>query len=264
MGAVKNSGIGRMLRIDCGRAFLSGRFAVSVIMGVTVCYFAMLFCGYHSPAVHIFVYMHSKSIVFLALIAGVLPYSACFYADFLHGNIRNVLGRADMGQYVFSKSVAAVASSVAAFLLGKLIFVALYSARYPICPPQTMEALKDVILYEDIAAKGWYALFFLLASLQMALYCGVLCQVVMLVSIWIPNLSVMFSIPIGVFYVVTFHFRNIMNADFLNLTCIFDGVTRVWERDIWNFVYALFVAAALFLLLLRATIWAMRRKMYHV
>ena len=80
MGAVKNSGIGRMLRIDCGRAFLSGRFAVSVIMGVTVCYFAMLFCGYHSPAVHIFVYMHSKSIVFLALIAGVLPYSACFYA----------------------------------------------------------------------------------------------------------------------------------------------------------------------------------------
>lgn len=264
MGAVRKSSIMRMLGIDCGRAFLSTRFAVSVIMGVLVCYFAMLFCGYRSATVYMFVYMHSKSIVFLALIAGVLPYSACFYSDFLYGNIRNVLGRTDVKRYVLSKSVAAVVSSVAAFLLGKLVFLALYSARYPVCLPQTMETLGDAILYRDIVAKGWYALFFLLDSLQMALYCGVLCQVVMLVSIWTPNLSVMFSVPISVFYVVTFHLRNITDTDFLNFTHIFDGVTRIWEKDMWNFAYALFVAAVLFLLLLRATIWAMRRKMYHV
>ncbi len=264
MGDVGESSIRKMLWIDFGRAFLSARFVVSVAAGILICYFTRLFCGFPAPAVHMFVYMHDRSMIFLALIAGVLPYSTCFYADFLHGNIRNVLGRADVRGYVFSKSAAAVVSSVAAFLCGKLIFVILYSARHPVCLPGTMDMLPGSLLYGELARQGQYAAFFLLVSMQKALYCGVLCQAVMLVSVWVRNLSVMFSVPVAVFYVVNFHFRNITDAAYLNLTRIFDGITRIWDTDEQNFAYALIVAVVLYLLLFRATLWSMRRKIYHV
>ncbi len=264
MEVINKSSILRMVRTDFARAFLSPRFVISVAAGMGVCYFTMLFCGFPGPTVHMFVYMHDKSQIFLALIIGVLPYSACFYADFLHGNIRNVLGRAHMGGYVFSKSAAAVASSVTAFVCGKLIFTAFYSMGHPVCLPGTLDALPGSLLYGNLAEEGHYFTFFLLASLHRALYCGVLCQVVMLVSVWVPNLSVMFSIPVGVFYVVNFHLRNITKAEYLNLSRIFSGTTRVWASDAQNFAYAVAVAAVLYLILFRATLWSMRRKIYHV
>lgn len=264
MRDVEKSSLWRMLQIDFGRAFLSAKFVLSVAAGVAVCYFTRLFCGFPSPAVHMFVYMHDRSQIFLAFIAGILPYCACFYADFLHGNIRNVLGRSDIMGYVLSKSAAAVASSVAAFVCGKLIFVAIYSAGHQVCPPGTLESLPGSTLYLDFAEGGQYFVFFLLPSLQRALYCGVLCQAVMLVSVWVPNLSVMFSVPIAVFYVVNFHFQKIAGTAYLNLSRIFDGTTRIWPADIQNFAYAFTVAAVLYLLLFQATLWSMRRKIYHV
>lgn len=259
----KESSIWRMLRIDFCRAFLSARFVLSVAAGALVCYLTRLLCGYGSPTVHMFVYMHGKGMIFLALLVGVLPYTACFYADFLHGNLRNVLGRADIGEYVFSKSAAAVVSSVTAFLLGKLVFVSVYSAVHPVCLPGTLDSLPSGMLYLELVKEGRYGAYFLLACLQMALYSGVLCQAVMLVSVWIPNLSVMFSVPVAVFYLLNFHMRSIMDARFLNLTEIFDGITRIWESDLLNFAYALAVAGILYLILFRATLWSMKRRIYH-
>lgn len=264
MGALNNSDIWRMLKIDFERAFLSVRFALSVAIGVSVCYITLLFCGHPGPTIYMFVYMHDRSLIFLALIAGVLPYSACFYEDFLHGNIRNVLGRVDVGGYVFSKSAAAVASSVAAFLMGKLIFIILYSIRHPVCLPGVLDALPGTMLYKGFIEEEQYMIYFLLVSLQKALYCGVLCQAVLLVSVWLQNLSIMFSVPLAVFYVVNFHFRNITDIACLNLARIFDGVTRIWMTDIQNFMYALMAAMLLYLLLFRTTLWSIRRKIYHV
>jgi len=256
----------RVLRMDLKRAFFSWKFVMSVILGGAVCFFTLLFCGsYRRDTLYEFVLLHDRSQVFLAYIAGILAYALCFYEDFSHGNIRNVAGRIRIPIYVLSKTIAALLSAICAFTLGKFLFIALYSINHPVCMADTLSAIPGSSrLYYNLLIEEHYFSFFFITSLQKALYCGILCQVVMIVSILIPNKAVVFSIPIAAFYVLTFYVNSMTGmSEYLNFTLIFDGHTRIWQEDGVSFGYSVMVALISYFILYRLTLWVVRKKVYH-
>ncbi|MBD5394694.1 MAG: hypothetical protein HDR71_10570 [Lachnospiraceae bacterium] len=261
---MKGKVIGNTIKLDFIRAFRSWKFPVSILLGTAVCYFTLLFCGdYKSPAIHKFIYMHDRSQSFLAYIVGILPFAFCFYDDLKFGNIRNVAGRIPLRLYVFSKTLIACIAAICAFVLGKLLFVALYSFDTPVCTPGTLNMIPNSILYIEMIRNQDYFAFFLTTSFHKALYCGLLCQVVMLVSILIPNKSVMLSIPVAFFYVFNFYVNNNLNSDLLNFTRIFDGITCLWDKDSYCFLYAVVIAALSCFILYRLTLRILRKKVYN-
>ena len=254
----------RPVFLDLHNAILSKRFLISVVLGCAVCYFTLLFCGnYQSETMHKFALLHDRAQSFLAYITGILPFSLCFYEDIAHGNIRNIAGRIRLKDYVLSKTIAAYLSTILAFTLGKLLFVAVHSMYNPICLPGTFDTISSAILYSDFALKGHYYLYFFLTSLHKSFYCAILCQIVMLFSILLQNVSVIYSIPIAVFYVAHFYLNSKIQIECLNLSRVFDGVTIVWKTDAGNFIYAFLLMIVLGIILYRITLKVFQRKMYH-
>lgn len=253
-----------ILRIDLKRAFLSYKFLFSILLGIGICYFTLLFCGnYKSETIHKFVMLHDRSQSFLAYIAGIIAYALCFYEDFLYGNIKNVAGRIRLKEYVFSKTAAAILSTIAAFVLGKLCFAMLYSINNPISRPETLTRLSPSMMYFDLIRSGHYISYFFFTSFQKALYCAVLCQAVMLVSLLIPDKAVVLSLPIAVFYVFHFYINTLMKDDFFNLSRIFDGITKIFDNDWYGLSYAVLIAFILYWCLYRLTLYLVQRKVHH-
>lgn len=253
----------KVLQSDFVRAFCSFRFVASIVLGIGVCYFTLLFCGdYQSTTVHKFIFLHDKSQSFLAYLVGVLPFCLCLYEDFQYGNIRNVAGRIPLTVYLRSKMTAAVFSAIAAFVLGKLIFVVLYSGYNEVCKAETLTQIPRDILYFSFLVKGQYGMYFLMTSLHKALYCGILCQIVVLVSLTVQNKAAVLSIPIAVFYVFNFYINSRLSIAELNFTRIFDGITRLWSRDIYGSLYALIMASISYQVLYRLTLWLLKKKVY--
>lgn len=253
----------RIMQIDLKRAFISYRFIFSIILGVAVCYFTFLFCGsFRTETIHMFLMIHDRSQSFLAYIVGILPYALCFYDDFAYGNIKNEVGRIRISDYVFSKTVVAVLSTISAFILGKICFVIVYSFKSPVCLPETLTTIYTV-MFMDLIEEGHYLAYFFLSSLPKALYCALLCQIVMLISVIIPNKSVVFCIPIAVFYIFNFYVRKLIKDVFFNFSIIFDGITQIFDNDWIGLGYALLIAFLLYCTLYRITLFLIRRKVHN-
>ncbi len=253
----------RILLTDCKRAFLSWRFALSILLGGLVCYFTLLFCGpYRRDTLYDFMLLHDRSQVFLAYIVGILSYSLCFYDDFEYGNIKNVVSRIKIREYVTAKTIAALASSMSAFVLGKFLFIAIYSLNHPFVLPDTLTTSSaSVRLYYNLLLQQHYILYFVLTCLQKSFFIGVLCQIVMLVSVVIPNKAVVFSIPIAVFYILSFYINAKMGmTDALDLSRIFDGYSRIWENDMANFLYSLCIGMVAYIFLYYLTLRVIRKR----
>lgn len=254
----------KIMKIDMTRAFISFKFLISILGGVGVCYFTLLFCGnYKSETIHKFIMLHDRSQSFLAYIMAITAYALCFYDDFSYGNIKNVVGRVKIKDYVFSKSVAAIFSTIIAFVLGKICFVYIYSMDTPICLPETWDRIPDSIMYMDLIKKGNYLRYFFFTSIHKALYCGILCQVVMLVSILIPNKAVVLCLPMAVFYVCNFYMNNLIKAEFLNYSRIFDGITNIFDNDWYGLAYGIMVACITYCLLYRLTLYFVGKKVHN-
>ncbi len=254
----------RVLILDLHNAVFSWRFILSVVLGAATCFFTLLFCGhYQSETIHKYILLHDRAQSFLAYIVGLIPFALCFYEDIVYGNIRNIIGRIRLRNYVLSKTVVAYISTILAFVCGKLLFVAIHSLYNPVCLPDSFGRLPSSIIYLDFARNGRYFTYFLLSSLQRSFYCAVLCQIVMLISLWIRSVSVVFSIPIAIFYVVHFYINNKIQIEFLNFSRVFDGATRIWPTDTMNFLYSLLLMLICGSILYRVTLKVFQRKVYH-
>ena len=254
----------RLLLLDIRYAVISWRFLLGIVLGAAICFFTLLFCGdYQSETIHKYILLHDRAQSFLAYIIGILPSALAFYDDIAHSNMRNIVGRIKLRNYIFSKTIMAFLTTILAFTCGKMLFVTLHSIYNAVCLPESFSKLPDSLLYLDLAKEGHYLLYFLLSSLHKSFYCAVLCQIVMLFSICIQNVSVIFSIPIAIFYVVHFYINNKIQLEYLNLSKVFDGATRIWPLDIQNFLYALFIMFVCGFLVYRMTLKIFERKMYH-
>ena len=261
--------LGRVIGVDLKRAFISGRFLISILMGIGVCYFTLLFCGFYQVDVYYaWVKLHDKSQSMLAYLVGGLPYALCFYEDFSHGNIKNAAGRIDLKKYTLSKTIAALLAATASFVLAKLAFVFFFSLQYPM-RSSIYDSIQmtgaDYFLYFQFLKKGYDILYYFVVSLHRGLYCAVLCQLVMMVSLLIPNKAVIFSLPMTVFYVFNFYIANKagQNGPF-NITHIFNGDIKLWPQDWMGFLYAFLTAMFFFWMIYHMTVWTLQRKIYEV
>lgn len=252
------------IRVDLRRAILSWRFPVSVVAGTLICYFTMLFCNnLNTDTIHTFIYIHDRSQSFLAYIVGILPYVMCFYDDFSYGNIKNVLGRINIYTYVISKSVVAVFATVMSFGLGKLSFVFLHSLSHSLGTLDMINMLPTNMMFFDYIREEKCLTYLILLIIPRALYCGILCQLAMLVSVLIHNRAIIFSVPIAIYYVINFYLKNLISVDRLNFVKVFDGTTRLYANDMTTFCYSVSVALVTYYIIYQFTVWILKGKISH-
>lgn len=257
----------RSLRIDLKRAFCSWRFLVSILSGTGVCFFTLLFCGYYKvDTLYAWTLLHDRAQAFLALLVGIIPYSLCFFDDFENGNIKNILGRISVTSYTVSKAIAVLLSTICAFILGKMAFVFIFSLKYPIISDQinTLDILSSkYFLFYGLLVEEHYLTYFFVCAFQKALYCGILSYLVMTVSLVIPNKAVVYSLPIAVFYVLNFYINTNLGVEYLNFSRIFDSATKIWPYDWLSFIYSIFIAFMVYILLFFAMKKIIWKKVYH-
>ncbi|MDO4292681.1 MAG: hypothetical protein Q4C65_05535 [Eubacteriales bacterium] len=261
---------GKILLVDLIRAFCSWRFFVALAAGTAVCFLTLKAAGYDrygdKDAVYAWLLLHDKSISMLSYLVGTMPYALCFYWDFRRGNYKNMLFRTSVNVYVVSKAMSAFCAAFLAFLGGKLLFVFLFTLKYPFLSGE--ETLINMgasyqLFYGFLDNEQYWCYFLASASLK-ALYCGILCLCVMLASLVISGAFMLYSIPIAVFYVVNFYLRKLF-ADtlFLDFMVVFDGNTRIFASEKMGILYAVLTAAVLFAVLSRGMCGLMRRRIYH-
>lgn len=249
------------IKVDIKRAFLTWKFPLSIILGALVCYFTLLFCGnINSDTVHTFLYLHDRSQSFLAYIVGIIPYVMCFYDDFSYGNIKNVLGRIDIYTYTISKTVVAIFSTIFAFGLGKLLFVFLHSLSHPLGTEETINMIATNMLFINFIKDEQYLLYLVLTVLPKALYCAVLCQMAMLVSVLIHNRAIIFTVPIAIYYVLNFYINDVVEIENFNFVHIFSGTAVLFQNDWFTLCYALVVALITHYIIYQLTVWILKGK----
>lgn len=247
--------------VDLKRAFLSWKFLFSVVAGTLICYFTLLFCNnLNTETIHTFIYIHDRSQSFLAYIVGIVPYVMCFYDDFSYGNIKNVLGRINVYAYVISKTIVAVFATVMSFGLGKMLFIFLHSLSHPLGTQEMINTLPTIMLFFDYIREGEYLTYLILLIIPRALYCGILCQLAMLVSVLIHNRAIIFSVPIAIYYLLNFYLKNLIQVEKLNFVKIFDGTTKLFANDSTTFGYAMAVAFVTYYIIYQLTVWILKGK----
>lgn len=249
------------MKVDLKRAFFTWKFSASVILGALVCFFTLLFCGsINSDTVHTFLYIHDKSQSFLAYIVGIIPYVMCFYDDFSYGNIKNVLGRINIHTYTFSKTVAAIISTSSAFGLGKLLFVLIHSLSHPLGTQDTINMIFTNMLFVDFVENEQYLIYLILTIFPRTLYCAILCQIAMLVSILIHNKAIVFTVPIAIYYVLNFYVNDIIGIKNFNFVYIFSGTIRMFQSDWFTICYAIIVALITHYIIYQLTVEILKGK----
>ncbi len=249
---------------ECKRVICTKEFIVSCMLGVVACVITLSMCGtYLGETIHKFMIMEDKSVSFLSYIIAILPCASCIYDDMKNKNIYSVLGRISMKQYLMSKVITAVLVSIVVFMIGKMVFIVGYSIFLPMGLPNSYEKIP-LVLYGELIREGHFFSYMFLVSLQRALYSGVLCLIVIVLSIFIPNKSLMYSVPIAIFYVANYDLKEWIQIDFINYPLIYHGTEIVFSSSSMNFLYAVLLAVLTYVILYCVAYKALHSKIHGV
>ncbi len=258
----------RVMLIDIKRAFCSYTFLIAVLGVVLSCFATIPVIGiYQIDVVYVWLRIHSKSQTLLAFLFAMFPYGLCFYQDFSHKNIQNVMARISVSTYAVNKVIASIISCIVAFVAGKLLFALFLSTSLPLSNPQ-YHTISDMdnsgyILYSFLAEGKIWTYFFLVALLQ-GICAGILITLALLVSLYIQEKAIIFTVPIGAYYIINAYIIHGLGFPvYFNINQIYGGIETVWNKDSLSYAYAVGLALLLWILLGMAIIRKLKRRIYY-
>lgn len=214
---------------DMKRAFFSWKFFVAVFGTVMVfCFFEQkpseiypIVNAYHSNiyAIH----------MLLCLVFCILPYGDGMCQDVEYRFYQSLIIRGNTLDYVLSKVFTVFLSSGMVMVLGTVFYILIIRIQYP-------EAAWAMGTYEGMAfdefiSNEMYGVYILLCSLKMGCLTGILGMVGTVVSMYIANRLMVFSLPIISFYMLNWVSQIIFMPykfyDVFNPLCDIGGTTLI-------------------------------------
>lgn len=185
---------------DMKRAFLSWKFLMAVFGTVLVfCFFEQkpsltypVINAYHGNIYGIH--------MLLCFVLCMLPYGDGMCHDVEYRFYQTLIIRGKNLAYVLSKAFAVFLSSGMVMVLGTIFYILIIRIQYP-------EAAWSMGTYEGMAfdefiSNEMYGVYILLCSLKMGCLTGILGMVGTVVSMYIANRLLVFSLPIISFYML--------------------------------------------------------------
>lgn len=198
-------------KISCDIDFWAG-----IMINVLIYEIAKLISvRYNASGLFLFTFLNSRSYVFISFLTAMIPSAFEFYYDISSNNIRNVLSRITLPQYVSSKVYSATIMTMLSFSFGRIIYFTAYSLRDGFSDSSDIPLDFFLPLYEG----KHYVLYIILASMMMSLLSAIIVNVTLIISIIIPNISIICTLPIAIFY-----FGNQLVGEIFDFTAASDSI----------------------------------------
>lgn len=179
--------------------FFSVPFWLGCILTTLTCYLTLQFqADYRASAVFEFRMIHDKAQSFLTLIPGVYGATLVYYRDIKDQNYKNVVSRIPLRTYVRTQTVVCAACTWLISVLGNMLFIVTYGNVYG-----WYDVREDAVMLNELF-RGFLPehmmIYFLLSAMQLALLSVIISQIALTISVGIPQLAIIFSLPVGICY----------------------------------------------------------------
>ena len=238
------------------------RYVLGIILGILSCDITLrISCAYRTPAVSMYAFLHSRAYIFISMLLCMLPAAFEFYEDIKDGNIRNVLSRMQLEEYVRVKAWSASLTTWISYMLIKVLFFFSYGIIYGFVGDEEMEILMN--LWEPIYSSGHYLLYLFMAMAVSGLLPVLIVNVVLGVSVVIPNTSIIFATPIACFYLGGLLLGEIFaGQEWTDYAALFCGSQIIYGNRVLHILFTILYVSFVCVLMKWITIWAWRRRIY--
>ena len=161
---------GKALYADLYRAFLSKRFAFSVLLVITVL-LAASFEGIalHTEVLYVFSLVMYGMPAMLVIIGGASAYAGSIVSDIEHRYIRGILSRTGVRQYIFSKMISIFLTGMLNVGLGIFLYALLLHLKLPWVQAESSQ-YQHLLLSGGLRfflSRGWFTAYFCCGAFNM-------------------------------------------------------------------------------------------------
>lgn len=250
------------IRRNASKIIQDGRYLLGIALGILSCEIALrISCNYRSPAISMFAFLHSRAYIFLSMLLCMLPAAFEYYEDIKEGNVRNVLSRIPLEDYIHVKTWSASMTTWLSYMIIKIAFFGSYGMVYGFADTVESEILLD--LWIPIYNQGHFILYLIMATAFSGLLPVLIVNVVLCVSVWIPNMSVIFSTPIILFYLGGVLLETVFeNQEWTNYASLFCGSWVLFGSRVLHVAFTTLFVLLGCIVAKFMTRWAWRRRIY--
>lgn len=225
-----------MIKHDVKRIFSGIYFVTAVLLVTMVLGLTMLEQKDWNLSIFEILENTAYRVEYLLILAFVtIPYAGCFIDDFAHKSVYQTLVRCDLRKYIISKTVCIFWSSVAATVIGILIYVIFLRITghewfsYKLIEYYNINGIgvPDLELW-SLIENGHSMIFYTIMGMQIGILAGITSLVSAFLSLFIKNKMMVMVAPIIIVYIMMFYLQGIFGFgenNVMQLFSIFNNYT---------------------------------------
>lgn len=194
----------------------------------------------------------------------VLPYAVNYVSEWNHNVVRYAVVRSNQTRYALSKAVTTAISGGLALALGLTLFLVLLALRFPLADSVTPGfSITPGGGYRSLLDGQQYIFYYLFHVIQLFFWGAFWAMVALLLSAYIPNLTVTVCGPFIFFYFLRVLFTALHIPGYLNVTSLYQGAFRLTESAGLNLLFVSCYLLALTAVLAGAFVHKSKRRLSH-
>lgn len=238
----------KILKMDGKRAFLNSKFVLIVLAVALLWYLnSRRFSVYEDVLAIFFASVGRSTITYITITVCTAVYGLSVCEDIQDYEIRNILCRIPLGQYVLSKIIICIVGSIAAYCLGTLLYIGYEWTQHPlvISGSITVENLRELTSFHVLLPEHTLG-FIMLQIFLNGVCCSCMAVVSMALSIYMRDGFLVLCFPIILFYILLF-FTTILLDLSTDTESLFWIITA--EQPCHIFLLIIFLYASCFYLI---------------
>lgn len=259
---MKEKSVFHMMKIDFKRVFTFKNMLLSVLPSVFILiYSSFINLNYYGENG---LYMLFYSIITgfplticLAICAG--PYAVMFYEDNKNKYNKPTILRIGLKKYTLSKVLSIFSLSAFSMFISILISIAFFSFSHSVYGKNIDLQVFEWEAFGNLVLSKNHLLYFVMHSLQIGMFCGLLALLSVLISTFIKDKLLIYTIPFLFTYIYNELFSQATNgikwALKFSIYNIYVSYTDVWYNHLHSIIY-LFIITIVFVFLLFSGIYS--------
>lgn len=196
----------KVLKMDLYRAFLNIKFLGLVITTAVLWYLnTRRFAGEDDILSIFFAAVGRSTITYILLVVCGAVYGLSICEDFQDNEIRNILCRSKLKNYILSKVTVCMVGAITAYFLGSMCYLLFEFTRYPLVIHNSMvvENLKELTTFHILLPEHVLE-FIILQILMNGICCGCMAVIALGLSPYLRDGFLVLCTPPVLFFILLF------------------------------------------------------------
>lgn len=242
----------KYIQVDLRRAICSWRFIIGIVgIFLCMCLGMHVDSGYNISVLYVFDAVTYGIPFLLVIVFCAFPYAISIHEDEKNGYMYLLISRGNIASYTISKCVVIGVSSILVLIFGVLCFVMMCKMGLPWIADKdtTFEILSKYGGLRFFLINHKFILYYILYALQYGILTALLSMLSAVVSLFVSDQFLIFTIPMISFYIVSFFANQIFRNNIADLYNIFNASVNIWNNDIKSYFYAISIGGVGFIIL---------------